>query len=140
MPDVTAGVSTTFGDWQVAGGVAYDESDESFALKGLVAGNFGMFGVRAMGLYSNSEWNIYQKYDGFSGILGLQAKVTDSITLSKDIQFWDNGDWRIVGDINWEVAAGFSVLLEGVYSDREVRGTNDSIKTKAGFLRFQRDF
>ncbi|MDB5523925.1 MAG: porin [Rhizobium sp.] len=134
MPDVTAGASATIGDWQVAGGVAYDESDESFALKGLIAGNFGMFGVRFMPQYSNSDTNIYQKYDGFNAIIGLQAKVTDTVTLYKDIQFWDNGDWRVVGDVSWQVASGFSVLVEGVYADRF------DVKTKSGMLRFQRSF
>ena len=135
MPDVSAGVSTTFGDWEVAGGAAYDESDESVALKGLVAGNFGMFGVRFMPLWSSSEQNIYFDYDGFSAILGLQAKVTDTITLSKDIQFWDDGSWRLVGDVNWEVASGFSVLLEGIYYDPD-----NAPKVKSGMLRFQRSF
>jgi hypothetical protein len=134
MPDLEAGVSATFGDWQVAGGVAYDESAESFAVKKLVAGNFGMFGVRVMGLYANSTQNIFFNYDGFSAIVGLQAKVTDTVTISKDIQWWDNGDWRVVGDVNWAVASGFSVLLEGTYADRY------DVKTKTGMLRFQRDF
>jgi hypothetical protein len=135
MPDVSAGVSGTFGDWQVAGGAGYDESDESVALKGLVAGNFGMFGVRVMPLWSQSNQNIYFNYDGFSAIVGLQAKVTDTITLSKDIQWWDDGSWRLVGDVNWEVASGFSVLLEGVYFDPD-KGS----KVKSGMLRFQRSF
>uniref|UniRef100_UPI002605C053 porin n=1 Tax=uncultured Rhizobium sp. TaxID=155567 RepID=UPI002605C053 len=134
MPDIEAGASATFGDWQVAGGVAYDESAESFAVKKLVAGNFGMFGVRLMGLYANSDENIFFNYDGFSAILGLQAKVTDTVTISKDLQWWDNGDWRVVGDVNWAVASGFSVLLEGTYADRY------DVKTKTGMLRFQRDF
>jgi hypothetical protein len=135
MPDVTAGVVGTFADWQVGGGAAYDESDESVALKGLVAGNFGIFGVRFMPLYSNSNQNIYFNYDGFSALVGLQAKVTDTITLSKDVQWWDDGSWRLVGDVNWEVASGFSVLLEGIYADPD-----DGPKTKQGMLRFQRSF
>jgi hypothetical protein len=135
MPDVEVGASATVGDWQVAGGAAYDESDESVALKGLIAGNFGMFGVRFMPLWSNSDQNIFFNYDGFSAILGLQAKVTDTITLSKDIQFWDDGSWRLVGDVNWEVASGFSVLLEGIYYDPD-----NGPKVKSGMLRFQRSF
>jgi hypothetical protein len=134
MPDVSVGATATMGDWQVAGGAAYDESDESFALKGLVAGNFGMFGVRFMPLYASSNQNIYFNYDGFSAIVGVNAAVTDTITLAKDVQWWDNGDWRIVGDVNWKVATGFSVLVEGVYSDI------GNTKTKSGFLRFQRVF
>ena len=134
MPDVSAGATASFGDYTVAGGLGYDESDESVSVKGLVAGKFDMFGVRLMGLYSNSGQNIYFDYDGFSGILGLQANVTDSVTISKDLQWFDNGDWRVVGDVNWKVASGFSVLLEGIYADRY------DVKTKQGMLRFQRKF
>ncbi|MBL0371147.1 porin [Rhizobium sp. KVB221] len=134
MPDVTAGVSTEFNDWLVGANVAYDESAESVAVKGVVAGEFGMFGVRALGFWSDSYQNIFFNYDGFSAILGLQATVTDSVILSKDIQFWDNGDWRIVGDAEWKVASGFSVLFEGIYADRY------DVKTKQGMLRFQRKF
>ena len=134
MPDVTAGVSSTFGDWQVAAGVAYDESEESVAVKGLVAGNFGMFGVRLMGLYADDSENIYFNYDGFSALLGLQAKVTETVSVAADVQWWDNDDWRVVGDVNWEVANGFSILVEGIYADRY------NVETKQGMLRFQRSF
>lgn len=135
MPDVEAGVLDTFGDWQVAGGVGYDESDKTVAFKGLIAGQFGMFGVRFMPMYSYSNQNIFFNYDGFSAILGLQAKVTDTITLSNDLQFWDDGSWRLVGDVSWQVASGFSVLVEGIYGD-----PHDGPKTKTGLLRFQRSF
>jgi hypothetical protein len=138
MPDVTAGASTTFGDWSGGFNVAYDESDESVAVKGVVAGSFDWVGVRALAFYSDSDQNIFFNYDGFSAILGLQAKVTDSVILSKDIQFWDNGDWRVVGDVEWKVASGFSVLLEGIYADRyaERRFPAQVLKTKSGMLRF----
>jgi hypothetical protein len=135
MPDVNGGVSGTFGDYSFAAGVAYDESAEAFAVKKVIRGDIGMFGFTVMGLYSNSDENIYFNYDGFSAIVGLSAKVTDTITLSKDVQWFDNGDWRLVGDVNWEVAQGFSVLVEGVYFARD----ND-IDTRAGMLRFQRSF
>ncbi len=135
MPDVSAGATATFGDWQIAGGAGYDESDDSVALKGLIAGNFGMFGVRFMPLWANSDQNIYFNYDGFSAILGLNAQVTDTITLAKDIQFWDDGSWRVVGDVNWKVASGFSILLEGIYYDPD-----NAPKVKSGMIRFQRVF
>jgi hypothetical protein len=134
MPDVTAGVSGTFGDYSAAAGIAYDESDESFALKKVVRGDIGMFGFTAMGLYSNSASNTYFSYDGFSAILGVSANVTDTVGLAKDVQVWDNGDWRIIGDVNWKVASGFSVLLEGSYGDV------NNVKVKTGMLRFQRTF
>ena len=94
-----------------------------------------MFSFAAMGLYSNSSENIYFAYDGFSALIGLSAKVTDTVTIAKDIQWFDNGDWRLVGDVNWQVANGFSVLVEGVYFNPD-KGQD----TKAGMLRFQRNF
>ncbi|MDB5554312.1 MAG: porin, partial [Rhizobium sp.] len=135
LPDISAGVSGTFGDYMAAAAIAYDESDESFAVKKVVRGDIGMFGFTAMGLYSNSSENIYFAYDGFSAIIGLSAKVTDTVSVAKDIQWFDNGDWRLVGDVNWEVATGFSVLAEGIYFNPD-KGAD----TKAGMLRFQRDF
>ena len=134
MPDVSAGVKAKVGDYEVAAAVGYDESDESFAVKKVVRGDIDMFGFTLMGLYSNSASNTYFMYDGFSVIAGVSAKVTDTITLAKDFQYWDNGDWKIIGDVDWAVASGFSVLLEASYGD--VGG----VKTKGGFLRFQRSF
>jgi len=135
LPDISAGVSGTFGDYSAAAGIGYDESDESFAVKKVVRGDIGMFGFTAMGIYSNSAENIYFAYDGFSGIIGLSAKVTDTVTVAKDIQWWDNGDWRLVGNVSWQVATGFSVLVEGVYFNPD-----EGADTKAGMLRFQRTF
>ena len=135
LPDISAGVSGTFGDYSAAAGIGYDESDESFAIKKVVRGDIGMFSFAAMGLYSNSSENIYFAYDGFSALVGLSAKVTDTVTIAKDIQWFDNGDWRLVGDVNWQVANGFSVLVEGIYANPD-----NGPDTKSGMLRFQRNF
>jgi hypothetical protein len=134
MPDVVGGVKGTFGSYVVMGGFAYDESDSSVVGTAKVTADIGMFGFSVQGFYSSSKFNDYFGYDGFSAIAGLSAKVTDSITLANDWQYFDNGDWRTVGDIKWQVATGFSVLLEGVYADM------DDTKTKSGFLRFERSF
>jgi hypothetical protein len=112
----------------------YDESDESLAAKAAAVGTFTEFNIGLFGFYSTSSENIYFNYDGFSGLLSLQAKVTDSRVLTKDLQFWDNGDWRVVGDVQWNVTEGFHVLIEGIYADR------DDTETKSGFLRFERSF
>jgi opacity protein-like surface antigen len=135
MPDVEVGASVTVGDWEIAGGAAYDESAESVALKGLITRDFGMFGIRIMPLWSDNTQNIFFNYDAFSLLVGLQAKVTDNVTLWKDIQWWDDGSWRFVGDVNWQVADGFSVLFEGIYYNPD-QGPD----TKSGMLRFQRTF
>ena len=72
----------------------------------------------------------------------LAAKVTDTVTISKDIQVWDDSSWRVIGNVNWAVAPGFSVLLEASYGDggdgNRVHPVGNHVKT--GMLRFQRSF
>ena len=136
MPDVSAGIKGTFGEYEVGANFGYDESDESFLIRKWVRGDIGMFGFTLMGLYSDSANNAFFHYDGFSGILGLSAKVTDTVTVSKDIQWWDDDSWRVIGDVSWAVAPGFSVLLEASYGDGKSVGDN----VRTGMLRFQRSF
>ena len=135
LPDVSAGIKGTFGDYEAGAFVGYDESAEAFNVRSWVRGDIGIFGFTLLGLYSD-EANSFFAYDGFSGILGLSAKVTDTVTVSKDIQWWDDDSWRVIGDVNWAVAPGFSVLLEASYGDGDSVG--DHVKT--GMLRFQRSF
>jgi opacity protein-like surface antigen len=136
MPDVVVGASGTFGDWSVVGGVAWDESDESFAVKKIVRGDIGMFGVTLMGLYSDSATNRYFSYDGWSALVGVSAAVTESITLSADAQWYDDESFLVIGDVAWNVASGFDVLLEaGHFEDG-----NSTFASTSGFLRFQRSF
>ena len=135
MPDVVAGVKGTFGDWTVAGAAAWDESDESFAIAKRVSGNLGMFGVSLSGLYSNSWTNSYFGYDGWSVIASASAAVTESVSLAADVQFWDDGSYLVIGDVAWNVASGFDVLVEAAYQDYD-NGPN----YKYGMLRFQRSF
>jgi hypothetical protein len=135
MPDVSAGVKGSFGDYEVGAFIGYDESAEAFNIRKWVRGDIGMFGFTLMGLYSD-EANSFFNYEGFSGILGLSAKVTDTVTIAKDIQWWDDESWRVIGNVSWSVAPGFSVLLEASYGDGDSVG--DHVKT--GMLRFQRSF
>ena len=136
MPDVSVGVKGTFGDYTVAKMVGYDESIESFAVKAKVNGTIGMFGFAVMGLYADDARNSYFSYDGFSVIAGVSAKVTDTITLYKDVQFWDDDSWRVIGEAGWAVAPGFSVLLQASYGD----GATVGDKVKTGMIRFERSF
>ena len=135
MPDVSGGIKGTFGDYEVGAFVGYDESEEAFNIRKWVRGDIGMFGFTLMGLYSDKP-NSFFNYDGFSGIIGLSAKVTDTVTVAKDIQWWDDESWRVIGNVNWAVAPGFSVLLEASYGDGDSIGNN----VKTGMLRFQRSF
>ena len=136
MPDVSAGIKGTFGEYEAGAFIGYDESDESFNVRKWVRGDIGMFGFTLMGLYSDSANNAFFHYDGFSGILGLSAKVTDTVTVAKDIQWWDDDSWRVIGNVSWAVAPGFSVLLEASYGDGKSVGDN----VRTGMLRFQRSF
>ena len=142
LPDISAGIKGTFGDYEAGGFLGYDESDESFNVRSWVRGDVGIFGFTLFGLYSDSAANSFFHYDGFSAILGLSAKVTDTVSVSKDIQWWDDDSWRVIGNVNWAVAPGFSVLLEASYGDggdgNRVHPVGNHVKT--GMLRFQRSF
>jgi hypothetical protein len=135
LPDISGGFMGTWGNYQAGAAIAYDESDESFAIKKVFKADIDKYGFTFYGLYSNSSENIYFAYDGFSAIASFSAQVTESVYVAKDIQWFDNGDWRLVGDVNWEVATGFSVLAEGIYFNPD-KGAD----TKTGMLRFQREF
>ncbi|CAN7420854.1 porin [Rhizobium sp. LjRoot254] len=135
LPDISGGFMGTWGNYQAGAAIAYDESDESFAFKKVFKADIDKYGFTFYGLYSNSSENIYFAYDGFSAIASFSAQVTESVYIAKDIQWFDNGDWRLVGDVNWQVASGFSVLAEGIYFNHD-----EGADTKAGMLRFQREF
>ena len=136
MPDISGGVKGKFGDYEVGAFVGYDESDESFNVRKWVRGDIGMFGFTVMGLYADSANNGYFNYDGFSAIVGLSAQVTDTVYVAKDIQWWDDDSWRVIGNVGWDVASGFSVLAEASYGDGKQVGNN----VTTGMLRFQRSF
>ena len=72
----------------------------------------------------------------FGKVLAVIDKRTQTVTVSKDIQWWDDDSWRVIGNVNWAVAPGFSVLLEASYGDGKSVG--DEVRT--GMLRFQRSF
>jgi hypothetical protein len=136
MPDISGGIKGKFGDYEVGAFVGYDESDESFNVRKWVRGDVGMFGFTVMGLYADSANNGYFNYDGFSAIVGLSAQVTDTVSVAKDLQWWDDDSWRVIGNVNWAVAPGFSVLVEASYGDGDSIGN----EVKTGMVRFERSF
>ena len=136
LPDISGGIKGKFGDYEVGAFVGYDESDESFNVRKWVRGDIGMFGFTVMGLYSDSENNAYFNYDGFSAIVGLSANVTDTVYVAKDLQWWDDDSWRLIGNVGWNVAPGFSVLVEASYGDGDSIGN----EVKTGMIRFERSF
>ncbi|MFM2280185.1 MAG: hypothetical protein RLZZ444_2416, partial [Pseudomonadota bacterium] len=135
IPDVSGAVSATFGAYTAYAGLGYDESLDSLAVKAKISGSAGIFSFTALALYSDDAANRYFLYDGFSVLAGVSAKVTDSITLAKDFQYWDNGDWMLIADVVWSVAPGFSVLVEGAYKDYDAGGN-----MHMGMVRFERSF
>jgi hypothetical protein len=136
MPDISGGVKGKFGDYEVGAFIGWDESDESFNVRKWVRGDIGMFGFTVMGLYADSENNAYFNYDGFSAIVGLSANVTDTVYVAKDLQWWDDDSWRVIGNVGWNVAPGFSVLVEASYGDGDSIGN----EVKTGMIRFERSF
>ena len=137
MPDVGAAAKATFGDWEVGLGGGYDESEESFHVRKWVRGDMGMFSVFAMGMYSNDKDNTFWAYNGFGALVTASAKVTDTITISKLVQWWDNDSWQVVGNVAWDVAPGFKASVEAGYADGKYFG-NHNVKT--GMMRIERTF
>ncbi|MDO6962328.1 porin [Rhizobium alvei] len=135
IPDVSGGVSTKFGDYTAYAGLGYDESLDSLAVKAKLSGQVGMFGFALLALYSDNFANRYFHYDGFSMIGGVSAKVTDSITLATDLQYYDDGMWHVISDVVWTAAPGFSVMLEGSYTKPK-----DEPADRLLMVRFERTF
>lgn len=141
MPDLGLAAKGTFGDWEVGGAVAYDESAESVHARKWVRGNLGMFSVFGMAFYSDEADNSFWAYDGFGVMLGASAKVTETISINKMVQWYDDDSWQAALGASWQAAPGFKVTLEGSYQDGG--GEVDSPfgnNVKAGILRFDRTF
>jgi hypothetical protein len=146
MPDVGAAVKGTWGAWEVGAGVGYDESTESFHARKWIRGDLGMFNVFAMGMYSDfdvkkGESNSFWNYDGFGVLVGASAKVTDTVSINKMVQWYDDDSWQAALGVAWQAAPGFKVTVEGSYADgggtiRSPFGNN----IKAGIIRFDRTF
>jgi hypothetical protein len=137
MPDISGGVKGKFGDWEAGAFVGYDESDESFNLRKWIRGDLGMFSVTAFGLYSDSINNSFWHYDGFSALVGASAKVTDTVTLNKTIQWYDNDSWMVAANVSWAMAPGFQVTVEGSYADGKEWG-NQAVS--GAIIRIDRNF
>ena len=146
MPDVGAALKASFGDWEVGAGLGYDESQESFHVRKWVRGNLGMFSVFAMGMYSDfdakkGESNSFWNYDGFGALVGASAKVTDTVSVNKMVQWYDDESWQAALGVSWSAAPGFKVTVEGSYADGAGKVTSPFGKNiKAGILRLDRVF
>lgn len=134
FPDIVAGVRYDFGQFNVSGGLGYDQYDESFAFIGRIDAAIDRFTFVLEGLGANSKTNSYFDYNGVSVLAGASMKVTEKLTLAADLQVWDNEDWLSIADAAYVVTPGFQVLGEVAMGDTE------GAKRKTGMLRFERLF
>lgn len=134
LPDVVAGARYDFGQFNVSGGLAYDQYDGSFAFVGRFDAAIDRLTFVLEGLGANSKTNGYFDYDGVSVLAGASIKVTEKLTLATDLQVWDNEDWLSIADAAYVVTPGFQVLGEVAMGDME------GAKRKAGVLKFERLF
>ncbi|HWU64890.1 MAG TPA: porin [Ensifer sp.] len=129
---LNAAVSGTFDNFGAALGVDYDIAAKSFGMKGYVSGKFDIVSLKLMGLYASKANNAYAPVDGFTLLAGGKVDITNKIFAAVDYSYsFKPKTWNVVGDLGWNVANGFAVLVEGKYT---------STKISSGFLRFQRDF
>ncbi len=129
---LNAAVKGTFGPAEAALGADYDIAAKSFGMKGYVSGKFDIVSLKLMGIYAAKANNLYAPVDGFTLIAGGKVDITPKLFAAVDYSYsFKPKTWNVVGDLGWNVANGFAVLVEGGYT---------STKTGSGFLRFERTF
>ena len=128
---LNAAAKGTFGPVDAALGVDYDIAAKAFGMKGYVAGKFDIVSLKLMGLYA-AKPSVYAPADGFTLLAGGKVDITSKLFAAVDYSYsFKPKTWNVVGDLGWNVANGFAVLLEGKYQ---------STKVSSGFLRFERSF
>ena len=129
---LNAAVKGTFGPAEAALGVDYDIAAKSFGMKGYVSGKFDIVSLKLMGIYAAKANSAYAPADGFTLIAGGKVDITSKLFAAVDYSYsFKPKTWNVVGDLGWNVANGFAVLVEGKYTNT---------KTSGGFLRFERTF
>jgi hypothetical protein len=129
---LNAAVKGTFGPVEAALGADYDIAAKSFGMKGYVSGKFDIVSLKLMGLYAAKANSAYAPVDGFTLLVGGKVDVTSKLFAAVDYSYsFKPKTWNVVGDLGWNVANGFAVLVEGKYTNT---------KTSGGFLRFERTF
>ncbi len=129
---LNAAVKGAFGPVEAALGADYDIAAKSFGMKGYVSGKFDIVSLKLMGLYAAKANNAYAPADGFTLLVGGKVDITNKIFAAADYSYsFKPKTWNVVGDLGWNVANGFAVLVEGKYT---------STKVSSGFLRFERSF
>ncbi|MCD2177542.1 porin [Rhizobium sp. C1] len=129
---INAAVKGTFDNVSAALGADYDIASKAFGMKGYVEGKFDPISLKVMGIYSAKDNNFYAPARGFTLIVGGKVQATKQLFAAVDYSYsFTPKTWNVVGDLGWNVANGFAVLVEGKYT---------STKVTSGFLRFQRNF
>jgi len=129
---LNAAVKGAFGPVEAALGADYDIAAKSFGMKGYVSGTFDIVGLKLMGIYASKANNLYAPADGFTVIAGGKVNISPKLFAAVDYSYsFKPKTWNVVGDLGWNVANGFAVLVEGKYTNT---------KTSSGFLRFERSF
>ncbi|MCD2171971.1 porin [Rhizobium sp. C4] len=129
---LNAAVKGTFDNIEAALGADYDIAAKSYGMKGYVSGKFDIVSLKLMGIYAAKAGNVYAPAAGFTLIAGGKVDITPKLFAAVDYSYsFKPKTWNVVGDLGWNVANGFAVLVEGGYT---------STKVSSGFLRFERSF
>ena len=143
MPGKTAGILAagkgTFGNYEAALGFNYDVADRSWAGQGYVSATIDPVMLKLMGTYSQKSTSAYAlstvsgvSYSGFTLLAGARVNISPKLFAAVDYSYAFTPRYQlVVGNIGYNVAKGFDVLVEGRY---------DSDRVAGGFLRFERSF
>ncbi|MET3613210.1 hypothetical protein ABID16_001515 [Rhizobium aquaticum] len=112
--------------------VNYDIAAKAFGAKGYVQAIFNPVTLRLIGVYSAKANSQYAPAQGFSIVAGGKVQLTPQFFAAVDYSYsFTPKTWQVAGDLGWNVAKGFDLLVEGKYT---------SAKVSSGFLRVQRSF
>ncbi len=106
MPDVSGGIKGKFGDYEVgASSATTSPTNRSTSASGSVA-NIGMFGSPSWACMPTARTTP-------TSTMTLQrhrrpvCNVTETVYVAKELQWWDDDSWRVIGNVGWNVAPGF---------------------------------
>ena len=132
-------VKGTFGNYEGALGFNYDIADKSWGAKGYVSATIDPVQLKLLGIYTSKTTSAYAPttlagaaLDGFVLTAGARVNITPKFFAAVDYSYaFKPKHWQVIGNVGYNVASGFDVLLEGRY---------DKNKSSGGFLRFERSF
>jgi hypothetical protein len=145
---VSALVTAAFGPASIDFLASYDTGFEEAAFRAIVSADLGPGKLQVAGVYStggsrywdDSEWSVAASY---------AAKLTDKLTLTPGVQYWDsigynyatedydsgNDAWKAGLTLDYKIAEGLTSKISAQYVD--VDGGSEGF---GGFFRLQRSF